>query len=673
MKGESPGSASRPTSPAAPPAEPRVAAWLRRLSGSTAAPAVVLGAAVALAVLGLRAAGTLQPLELAFYDWMILTRPAAPPAPPRVALVTVTEDDIQRLGRYPVPNGTLARALATLLSHGPRAVGVDLYLDIPVPPGREALDAVLAAHDNVIAVMKFKRGGETGVGPPALLEGSDRIGFTDVVVDPGGTVRRGLLYLDDGVTVSTSLALRLAETYLRGEGVVPAPDPSHPQQLRLGRRTIPPLEAGDGGYADADARGYQFLIDYREPPGAFPAVTLSELLAGAADAALFSDRLVLIGVVAPSVKDVFSTPFSREPGATPPMWGVDLHAHVADQLLRLALDGARPLRPARSPWKELWLLLWSLLGVALALAVRSPWRFAPAAAGGVLLIGAGTWALFQADWWLPAVPAGLAWILSAGLVTAQVSWREQRERRELMGLFASHVSPQVARAIWAQRAQFAHGGRPVPQRLVATVLFTDVHHFTTISESMDPQRCMAWLNEYMETLTPTVIAHGGVILRFIGDAIMAVFGAPLARGTEEQIARDAVAAVDCALAMNEALIALNRRLSERGLPMIGMRAGILTGPMVAGTIGTAQRLEYVVHGDTVNTAARIEGFDKQRFTPDYVHAPCRVLAGGATVRYLGERYHTEWVAEARLRGKHERIALYRVLGRRPDSAPAAAS
>jgi hypothetical protein len=115
---------------------------------------------------------------------------------------------------------------------------------------------------------------------------------------------------------------------------------------------------------------------------------------------------------------------------------------------------------------------------------------------------------------------------------------------------------------------------------------------------------MDWLNEYMEVMSPIVGGHGGVILRFIGDAIMAVFGVPVASTTEAQIRQNAVNAVTCALAMQRKLIEHNRSLNERGLPMIGMRIGILTGPMVAGSMGSAQRLEYNVHGDTVNTAAR---------------------------------------------------------------------
>ncbi|MGH7320541.1 MAG: CHASE2 domain-containing protein, partial [Candidatus Rokuibacteriota bacterium] len=173
---------------------------------------------VGLAVLGLRTAGLLESLELAAYDAGIRLRPLARTPDPRVVLVTVTEHDIQQLGRWPLPDGVLARALETLLRGSPRAIGLDIYRDVPVPPGTDALRAVLTGDSRVVAVMKFSEGGSTGVRPPAALDGTDQVGFNDVIVDPGGIVRRGLLFLDDGATVFPSFALRLALLYLQPHG-----------------------------------------------------------------------------------------------------------------------------------------------------------------------------------------------------------------------------------------------------------------------------------------------------------------------------------------------------------------------------------------------------------------------------------------------------------------------
>jgi len=170
----------------------------------------------------------------------------------------------------------------------------------------------------------------------------------------------------------------------------------------------------------------------------------------------------------------------------------------------------------------------------------------------------------------------------------------------------------------------------------------------------------------METTTPLVSDHHGVILRFLGDSIMAVFGAPIARTTEAEIRRDAVNAVRCALATQERIVALNRRLEQRGWPLISMRIGILSGRVVGGSIGTAKRFEYNVHGDTVNTASRLESFDKQAFDPDYFSTPCRILVGEPTLALIGDEFQTELVGEFRLKGKTQAIRIYRVHGHKDD-------
>jgi adenylate cyclase len=176
----------------------------------------------------------------------------------------------------------------------------------------------------------------------------------------------------------------------------------------------------------------------------------------------------------------------------------------------------------------------------------------------------------------------------------------------------------------------------------------------------------------MAAITPIVSEHGGVILRFMGDSIMAVFGVPVPRIHDEEFARDAVNAVECALAMQERLITLNRTFERRGLPLIGMRIGILTGPMTAGSLGTAHRMEYNVHGDTVNTGARLESFGREAFSPDYLGAPCRILVGEPTLRLLDGRFAAEYLGEFQLKGKLKPLRIHRIHGRAGHAdAPAA--
>jgi adenylate cyclase len=226
--------------------------------------------------------------------------------------------------------------------------------------------------------------------------------------------------------------------------------------------------------------------------------------------------------------------------------------------------------------------------------------------------------------------------------------------------------------MWRQRDQFADGRRPRPQGLIATALFTDLTGYTTVSEKLSPELLMEWLNEYMEAMAGPVSTHGGVIRQYAGDSVVAIFGVPVVRRNESEIAQDAVNAVNCALAMETALRELNRRWRAEHRPPTGMRIGIFTGPVVAGTLGSAERSEYVVVGDTVNTASRLESLDKELFPPDPDINPCRIFIGETTLGYLGDQFETDRVGDFSLKGKEHKVGVYRVIGRLRADRPALA-
>jgi adenylate cyclase len=217
--------------------------------------------------------------------------------------------------------------------------------------------------------------------------------------------------------------------------------------------------------------------------------------------------------------------------------------------------------------------------------------------------------------------------------------------------------------IWEQREDFLDNGRPRSRKLTATIFFSDLRGFTSVSEKMDPQELIDWLNTYMESMAGLVLKHDGVVDNYIGDAIKADFGVPLPRKIEKEIQADAVNAVLCALAMEKEMFRLNREWGEKGLPGVGIRIGIFTGPVVAGLLGSSQRLKFTTIGDTVNTASRLESFDKD-IAGDAV---CRILIGSTTLDLLGGRFLTEKIGEVSLKGKKERITIHRVLGENPSN------
>lgn len=616
---------------------------------------LLISIAVFLVLQSFRTLGFLESLELAAYDGFVRLRPGSSGPETRIVLITVSEKDIQDLGRWPLTDATLAEALQILAQAGPRAVGLDIFRDISVPPGREMLDAVLTRDKCIVAVMKF---GVDGVPPPPVLADTDQIGFNDIVLDPGGAVRRALLFLDDGKSVYYSFALRLALLYLRAEGIDPQPDPVQSHFLRLGPTTIPPLGPDDGAYVEADARGYQFLLDFRTNPADFPRYSLTELLSGKGDEKAFKDKVVLIGVTAQSVKDHFSTPGLPTFRGAAQTSGVVLHASMVSQILRYAFGRDQPLKTPGKGAEASWIFLWSLTGGLIGLLARSPWRFSLLSLCGVLSVGGITFVSFLQGWWIPAVPPAMACLASASVTTAYVSSRERRERALLMQLFSKHVSKEVAETLWQQRDQFLDGGRPRSQKVTVTCLFSDLKGFTTLSEKMDPKELIDWLNTYMESMAQLVMAYSGIVDDYAGDGLKADFGIPVPRTKDEEIQQDAIRAVRCALAMEKELDRLNALWRKDNLLPVGMRIGIFTGPAVVGLLGGSERMKYTTIGDTINTASRLESYDKDLARD----AVCRILIGESTWRHVVDHFITEKVGEASLKGKFEKVAVYRVLG-----------
>ncbi len=560
--------------------------------------AVAAAAVVFAALLALRLAGALERMELAAYDLGLRARPAAP-IDERFVIIDETEDDLKRFG-HPISDALLAKIVEQVLALEPRVLGVDKFRDMPVPPGADALERAVNSNRNVYWIYQFGGHGSRRISTPQWLKRSAQAGFVDILIDPGGTVRRGLLYLDEGERPQASFALKLALAYLASDGIAPKPDPANAAFLRLGAATIAPLEPHDGGYVHADASGYQMLLDYRGAPAPFARITVGDLLDGKADPALVRDRVAIVGSSAESLKDFFHTPFDRR-GANFTT-GAEVHAHQASQLLRLAKGDSKPVRTLPEAVEIVLIALCCALGLA-AWTARGGMLGAVVAAGaGALAIG---WlATAAAGVWLPVVPASLAFVLTASSSAGLRALYEARERSAMMALFSRHVSPEVAQELWRRRDEIADGYSLRPQRLEATVLFADLHGYTPVASRLPPEETARWLNEFMGPMAEVIMAHRGVIRQYAGDAIMAVFGAPIPSEAHE---RDARTAVECARQMRRRFAELNDAWRRAGRPTAGLRIGIYSGLMVGCNIGSKQRLEYAVVGDAVNVAARLQG------------------------------------------------------------------
>ncbi len=627
---------------------------------------IVIAPSIATAVIILRLTGTLQLLEWAAFDQFFRWKPTEP-IDNRIVIVAITETDIQYTKTWPISDEILTRILTKIKQKKPRVIGLDIYRDLPVEPGYQEFVELVKKTPNLIGIAKID-GDEMGesVRPARLLEDRHQVAAADLIIDGDGKIRRMLLSLrnEEGKTFY-GLGTRLAVDYLKSEGIeLKFIDPTI-GKVGLGKAVFVPLKKNEGGYVRVDNRGYQILLNFRgrtcsassrQRCDLFKTVTLKEVLEDRIPADLMRDRIVLIGAKAASLNDRFITPFGyslKEGGIRS---GVEIHADLASYLISAALDGRNQIRS----WPEVveWISIgfWSTWGAILGwIFFRIRWKIIGLFFSG-LGLGLICYSSFLFGWWLPLVPSLLGLMNSAAGITAYIAFSERHDRQAIMQLFERHVTPKIAQAVWRDRHQLLAEGKLLGRKLTATVLFTDLQGFTTISESLGPENLMLWLNEYMNAMANIVLAHDGVVDKFIGDAVMAVFGVPLPSTTPEAIAQDAESAVHCALEMGKKLRSLNQSWKLRRLPTVAMRVGIATGEVVAGSLGSHQRMNYTTIGDSVNVAARLESYDKS-----LEGGLCRILISEETYNYIKGKFPTQAIGSVSLKGRTAPVKIYQVL------------
>jgi adenylate cyclase len=612
---------------------------------------VLLGLGAALLMIGLQYLGVVQNIELRAFDQLLLKRPAMS-IDNRIVIIGETEPDIRRYG-HPLSDKVLAEALEQLEQSGVRVIGVDKYRDVSVQPGTEDFNQILKKYSNIVWIFFSGNSKQDFIPSPQVLENNpERVGFNDVIEDADGVSRRGLLFLDVDGNNYYAFPLLLSLHYLAGEQISAASDEQG--NLSLNGISLPKLDAQFGSYSEIDAGGYQIMLSYPGLPQSFRFYTLSDLLDNKIPKENLKDKMVLIGGMAPSLSDYRLLPNQMK------QFGVEHHAYFVSQLLNTAIEKKSPLKSWPNMAEYGWLLTWSLIGAFTGLRKGGLWRlFLFIATEFVILLGSNI-VLLNEGWWIPFMAPMLNWIGTLTLSTLYFSSQERAERRQLEQLFASHVSPEIATRLWESREQFFSEGGVRPDTLVATVLFTDIVSFTTIAETMEPLVLMKWLNEYMGEMSQLVTNNQGMVNKYIGDAIMAIFGVPVKREIDLEIASDAQHAVACALAFNRRLLELNEIWHERGLPRIHMRVGIHTGSLVAGSFGGVVRMEYTAIGDTVNTASRLESFDKLVAPPNDAH-PCRILISDETYQHVFHLYEGCVVGEYQLKGKNEYSKIYQIM------------
>ncbi|MEQ9354790.1 CHASE2 domain-containing protein [Coleofasciculus chthonoplastes] len=614
--------------------------------------------AVIITLLGVRHLGGLETLELAAYDQFVRLRPLETEPDPRILVVAITEQDLENQNQWPISDQVLAQVLRRLQAAEPAVIGLDLYRNLPVEPGHQQLVEQLQ-QPNLIAIQNIDI--RAGTPPPPDVS-PERIGFNDILLDPDDVVRRNYLFAENESEsdVLYSFSLLLALAYLEPRGIELEPSPDNPDIPQLGAAVLSPITENAGGYQKGDVGGFQILLNYRSSYQVARQVSLTDVLAGKVDPSWVEDKIVIIGSTAPSLKDLFATPFSPALEKNAKIPGVLMQAQMVSQFL----DAATGKRPLFWFWSEkaeiLWIVGWIAIGGILGRVTYHPLALIIGVTGSLGVLSSVCFYLLTQSGWVPFAAPAFGFGLTVAIFVTHRSYEAHQQQQIVMKLLGQNTSPEVAQALWQGRDRLLKSGKLPGIRLTATMFFADIKDFSTISEKMTPEALLEWLNEILGVVTREVLQGQGIVNKFTGDGVMVAFGVPMSRLHRTEVAEDAKAAVDCALAISDRLESMNRDWRRRGLPVIQMRIGIFTGPVVVGSLGGKDRLEYGVIGDSVNIASRLESCEKQRQP-----TPCRILIGQQTLDQLQGEFEVESWGPLALKGKQQTVNVYRVLARTP--------
>ena len=661
------------------------------MTGRITATRASLAVAVLIAIVRLLALGPFELLDLKVLDFRYRVRgPAAPGN--EVVIVGIDEASLARLGRWPWPRSRLATLIDHLTEAGAAAIGLDIVFDQPDHNiDRSALEAVIASEPNQKAVdlvvllrgdldndarlgAALRRSGRVvlsqffelgpagdGAAPPtapsirelsvrgtggaqvervrqletaaqaylptpALAGAAAGAGHVNFHVDPDGIYRRVPLAIRIGDRLAPAVSLEMLRVYLGGAVATVALAPDGVQAIRIGT-LAPPV----------DARG-QLWVDYLGPPHTFPHLSAADVVEGRVPPAALAGKLALVGFTATGF-DKIATPFA------PVAPGVELQATVLDNMLHGA--------SLRRPW---WLVpaeaaVIVLLGVVLGLMLK---RLGTVAA--VLgALGLGLLCAWSGQYLFVSLrlTIGGAYILGAvvcctlaGVATRAIS--EEREKRWIRQAFRHYLNPEVTEILARDPERLRLGG----ERREITILFVDIRDFTGISEELAPEVLGELLNDYLGAMTEVVFRHDGLLDKYIGDAVMAFWGAPVR--AQDNARRCCLAALE----MLTTLRALHERWRPLGRPLFEIGIGINTGEAAVGNFGSSQRFNYTAVGDDVNLASRLEGLNKEYGT--------KVLITEQTRRAIGEEFVTREIDEMLVKGRSRPVVVHELLGRRAD-------
>jgi len=659
---------------------------------------LAIGVGSAAVVLLLGSTGWLETIELKTYDWRLRTlRNWKPAVHPDIVLVEINDTTLRDLkeiaGRWPWPRA-LSAILIDYLNRGqPKVIAVDFgfwekeregtysFNDENYSGARsdgELVEAVKRAGNVILLADAVDPGLTSGevaqtpwVAPPyklgpaieerpvitlpfdSLAAAAAGFGHNFLALDRDGPARRMLPFVRKGTRFMPSLGMAaglLAGGY-RAEEVTLEAD-----AIRIRDRRIPLINLEVADAIDPSKKHDQqtMLINYRAPAHIhgippYPTFEVRHLLQSegqlrdgekpAVDPAVFQDKVVFIGLTASGLLDAFNTPLGK--GTLP---GIRLHASVADSLLSNLF-----IEPAPRWTTPLAVVLTAIVVGLMAATVPFAIGASTAVALAAAWIGLSLWA-FDRGVWVAMIQPLVAMGLTLFVGTAYRYFVEDAEKRKVSKLFGRYVSRDVYKQLMSDPTKAELGG----SRREMSVLFSDLRGFTSITEKGQPEGLVRQLNEYFTRMVEVVFRNGGTVDKFVGDMVMALFGAPV------DDVNHAEAAVATAVEMVRELAQLNQQWAAEGRVQLDIGIGVNSGDMIAGNIGSSAIMSYTVIGDNVNLGSRLESLNK-----DY---RSRIIISDATRSRLRTSYETRPLGSVVVKGKTQPVEVFEIIVPSPLAA-----
>ncbi len=546
-----------------------------------------------------------------------------------IALITIDDKSLKELGLYPWPRNRHAKLVNKLTRAGARAVVFDVMFleeDTARPDSDLAFGRALAESGRTVLgslIQEISGGQPKVISEPirALRQKGVSTGFVNVFPEKDGMVRTAALWTDHNGSTLPSLDLS-ALAVARGM-------PLEEQQQELATVTV-----GNWNEVTINYTGW------RGSNSPFPYYSYADVLTGRKPTSLFKDKIVIICGTATGLFDTQAVPNLRN------FPGPEIHANVIDNVLSNSF-----LRQVPGYWTFLLILVLGLSGGRLIARSRA-WRGATMAITWVVVYFIACQVFFnRANLVMDYVAPTLALLTVYLAMSFRRLLSEEFEKRRIKSTFGQYLSPKVIDILIRDPSRLKLGG----EEREMTIFFSDIAGFTTLAERMTPQELVTALNEYLTVMTDIILKHDGVLDKYIGDAIMAFWNAPVDQP------RHAALACLAAVEQRAALELVRKQFADKNWPPIDCRMGLNTGRAIIGNMGSHTRFDYTVMGDTVNLASRLESANKMFGT--------RAMISEFTQKIVGDEFAVRELDFLRVKGKTQPIRVYELVSETAKLTP----